>query len=603
MTPIMLLIAILVFTLIGCGFGILTGLIPGIHVNNVAHMVLVSETAIIGLATMVFGWAEPNMQDLIIIISSLIIGTVVTHTFLDFIPSVFLGAPDGDTALSVLPGHRMMMAGRGFEAVKCSVTGSFGAMIFCLILLVPLRLFIGQPVNAYANLESFIHLVLLCVSAFLILGESARAREEFNFNDVEMTGFVMSGAVGAGDCAHEGMALPEIDGMEPDRKEMVAVQGVVENVLDDEGNSGDDNDDNNNGQTSIVLRDNKNKKKINVRLHKWNTRVPEIGDEVVVMGQVTARVTWKDHMLKRGMALGIFVLSGILGMVLLSPSGLVGQNLYFIRFASSDTGIIFLFPMFTGLFGLSTLLLSLKDKPAIPEQEVDDVKVNVSPRRQLKSIMSGCLASVSSLFPGISSAIATMIAVNLHGDRDSEGEGGQPPKKNNIGGRRNKSQNKSIKNEKKDETSEFIISVSSVNTSVGIFNLLALFIIMKSRSGAMKAVEAIMGSNITPWAPISNVPLELASLLFAALIASIVALWLTLKFGRIFAKNFSKINYQKMVLGVIIFLIVMIAIFSGVLGLAILGITTFMGFIPPLVGVKRVHLMGSLVVPVILYFL
>ena len=149
MTPITLLIAILVFTLIGCGFGIFTGLIPGIHVNNVAHMVLVSQTLIISLATMLFGWADPETKDILIIISSLIIGTVVTHTFLDFIPSVFLGAPDGDTALSVLPGHRMLMEGRGFEAVKCSATGSFGAMIFALILLIPLRLFIGEPVNAY----------------------------------------------------------------------------------------------------------------------------------------------------------------------------------------------------------------------------------------------------------------------------------------------------------------------------------------------------------------------------------------------------------------------------------------------------------------------
>jgi len=119
----------------------------------------------------------------------------------------------------------------------------------------------------------------------------------------------------------------------------------------------------------------------------------------------------------------------------------------------------------------------------------------------------------------------------------------------------------------------------------------------------MKAVEAIMGSDISPWDPITNVPLELASLLLAALVASIVALWLTLKFGRIFATHFSKIDYVKLVWGVIIFLIGMISIFSGLLGLVILGITTFMGFIPPLMGIKRVHLMGSLVLPVIVFLL
>ncbi|MCK5038839.1 MAG: tripartite tricarboxylate transporter permease [Thermoplasmata archaeon] len=577
MTPVMLLIAILIFTLIGCGFGIFTGLIPGIHVNNVAHMVLVSQTGIITLATMLFGWAGPSTGDLIIIISSLIIGTVITHTFLDFIPSVFLGAPDGDTALSVLPGHRMLMEGRGFEAVKCSVTGSFGAMIFSLVLLIPLRLFIGQPVNAYADLEAFIPYILICVSTFLILGESARAREEFQLNDMEMDGFIMSGNVGAQDCAHDGMAKPDIGNVKAGEAEMVAIRGKVVNVL------GSDD------QTKIILQD--GKKKIHVRLHKWNHHIPDVGDVVVAMGEVKPVVSWKDHMLKRGMALGVFLLSGFLGLVLLAPTGLVGQNLYLIRFVSSDTGIILLFPMFTGLFGLSTMILSLRDKPVIPEQQVDGVKVNVSTRRQWKSIIAGSLASISSLFPGISSAIATMISVNLHGGRDSEGETSAK-----------KGKNKHEKNEN-DESSEFIISVSSVNTSVGIFNLLALFIIMRSRSGAMKAVEAIMGSDISPWDPISNVPLELASLLLAALVASIVALWLTLKFGRIFATHFSKINYEKLVWVVIVFLIGMIGIFSGLLGLVILGITTFMGFIPPLMGIKRVHLMGSLVLPVIVYLI
>ncbi len=593
----MLLIAILVFTLIGCGFGIFTGLIPGIHVNNVAHMVLVSQTAIISLATMMFSWAGPSMADMMIIISSLIIGTVITHTFLDFIPSVFLGAPDGDTALSVLPGHRMLMEGRGFEAVKCSVTGSFGAMIFSLVLLIPLRLFIGQPVNAYADLEAFIPYILICVCTFLILGESARAREEFQLNDVEMEGFVMSGNVEIKDCAHDGMTMPGIGKMKinkDDGTEMVAIRGRVVNVLEPDDVEDQDS------QTKIILKD--GKKKIHVWLHKWNHRIPNVGDEVVAMGEVKPVVSWKDHMLKRGMALGVFLLSGFLGLVLLAPTGLVGQNLYLIRFASSDTGIILLFPMFTGLFGLSTMILSLRDKPTIPEQQVDDVKVNVSTRRQWRSIIAGSLASISSLFPGISSAIATMISVNLQG---GDGDGRDETRKMKWWKDRQGRKGKKAydENEKSDEASEFIISVSSVNTSVGIFNLLALFIIMKSRSGAMKAVEAIMGSDISPWDPIANVPLELASLLLAALVASIVALWLTLKFGRIFAINFSKIDYEKLVWVVIIFLIGMIGIFSGLLGLVILGITTFMGFIPPLMGIKRVHLMGSLVLPVIVYLM
>ena len=68
----MLLIAIVIFTLIGCAAGTLTGLVPGLHVNNIAHVVLVSESALIALATTLFGWCGPSTGEILILISSLV---------------------------------------------------------------------------------------------------------------------------------------------------------------------------------------------------------------------------------------------------------------------------------------------------------------------------------------------------------------------------------------------------------------------------------------------------------------------------------------------------------------------------------------------------
>jgi putative membrane protein len=170
-----LLLAIIVFTLIGSLAGIITGLVPGIHVNSVAYMILASQSAIISMAVWAFGWALPDNTQLLIIVSSLVMGNVITHTFLDFIPSVFLGAPEGDTALSLLPGHRMMLAGRGYEAVKYSVIGSLGAVFGALALLIPMRLVIGDPVHAYDTFASWMHLLLLGISIFLIMTETAAA--------------------------------------------------------------------------------------------------------------------------------------------------------------------------------------------------------------------------------------------------------------------------------------------------------------------------------------------------------------------------------------------------------------------------------------------
>ena len=41
-------------------------------------------------------------------VAGLIISTGVVHTFLNYIPSALIGAPDGDTALAA-SGHRMLL--------------------------------------------------------------------------------------------------------------------------------------------------------------------------------------------------------------------------------------------------------------------------------------------------------------------------------------------------------------------------------------------------------------------------------------------------------------------------------------------------------------
>ena len=58
----------------------------------------------------------------------------ITHTFLDFIPSIFLGVPEAETALSILPGHKMVLKGYAFEAIKFTTIGSFLSVIVTLFL-------------------------------------------------------------------------------------------------------------------------------------------------------------------------------------------------------------------------------------------------------------------------------------------------------------------------------------------------------------------------------------------------------------------------------------------------------------------------------------
>jgi len=150
-----MLFHIIVSIALGVFAGIITGLIPGIHINLVSIMV-------IGISGFLLGFASPAA------VGVFIISMAVTHTFLDSIPSIYLGAPDEDTALAVLPGHQLLLKGMGHEAVKLTVVGS----LFCLLLsiaLLPLFVFIFPII--YEKIKSYVGWILLFVVVFMILKE------------------------------------------------------------------------------------------------------------------------------------------------------------------------------------------------------------------------------------------------------------------------------------------------------------------------------------------------------------------------------------------------------------------------------------------------
>ena len=88
--------------ILGCIAGVFTGLIPGIHMNTVSLSLI---------------YLMPKNTELIYFI----IAMSVVHTFVDFIPSILFGAPEAENFLSILPGHKMLLEGKGLEAIKITV--------------------------------------------------------------------------------------------------------------------------------------------------------------------------------------------------------------------------------------------------------------------------------------------------------------------------------------------------------------------------------------------------------------------------------------------------------------------------------------------------
>ena len=398
---------IMAFVLAGSCLGVMTGCTPGIHVNMVSILIL-------GI------YASSTLEP--VLFAALVLAMAVVQTFLDILPAIFLGAPDPDTALSILPGHRMLLQGRGFEAVRLSAMGSLGAVMLAASLALPMIVIIPA---IYPVLSVVLFPLLLFLEASIIITEGTYRKMLF--------------------------------------------------------------------------------------------------------------------------ALGIIGLSGFLG-ILMTSSG----------FMSTDKA---LFPALSGLFGISTLLLSSESGVEIPDQDLN-AEVIIDRLRMAKSIIVGFFAGMTTgILPAVGSAQATILAQRVTRESDHR---------------------------------SFIVAVSGVNTGNMIFGLIALYTIGKARNGAVKAVEAILENSLD----FNTLILFIGVVLFCGGLGAV----LTRLVGGVFAKNITRVPYTVLARGIVVMIAALVAIISGPKGLLVLFVSTFIGFLPPLLGVKRVHSMGFLMIPTLIYF-
>ncbi len=142
--------------------------------------------------------------------------------------------------------------------------------------------------------------------------------------------------------------------------------------------------------------------------------------------------------------------------------------------------------------------------------------------------------------------------------------------------------------------------LSCVNTSTALFTIVALFVILRARSGGAAALQTLGGDLVVAWDPLVAFPAALAWFLLAAMVTAVAAFFLTRGFGGLFARLAAAFPYRKMVVGVLLFLTGLIFLLAGSMGLVVAAFATLVGLFPPLVGVRRIHLMGSLLIPLIL---
>jgi len=393
----------LLFSLIlGIMFGIFTGLIPGIHVNLVAALLLALSSFLLKMFTPL---------DLAVFIISL----SVTHSFLDTIPSIYLGAPENENALSILPGQKMLLAGYGHMAVKITILGTYVGMITA-ILLVPLFIFSAEKI--FTVLRPYLGYLLFIIMFYLIVKDSMRL---------------------------------------------------------------------------------------------WN--------------------------------LFLFLLAGTLGVLVFSVPNLNEP----------------LFPMLSGLFGVSGLMVGIFDNTKIPKQNITS-KINLKLSELVKAVFASSVAVFFiQFFPGLGPAQGAVLSNVFIRDIKDKG---------------------------------YLALVGAMGTMSVVFSLVTFYTLGKAKDGSIVVVSKLLEIDKSGF----------ILLLSSFLIAGSISVFLTLYFSKMFSKLIVRVNYQILVITIIVFIFLMSFFLNGPLGIVVLITATAIGLIAPLKGIGRNHLMGCLILPVMLYY-
>ncbi|EKF85806.1 tripartite tricarboxylate transporter permease [Methanobacterium formicicum] len=144
---------ILLACIIGVSCGVVTGLIPGIHVNTVGAFVFSASPFLL------YSYSPE-------VLAVFLLSMSISHALMEFIPSMFLGVPEEGTVLSVMPGHHLLLQGRGKEAIRLVSLGGFGAMITTILLL---PLFMAGLPPLYGFLKPYIWIILSVVVVYMLI--------------------------------------------------------------------------------------------------------------------------------------------------------------------------------------------------------------------------------------------------------------------------------------------------------------------------------------------------------------------------------------------------------------------------------------------------
>lgn len=238
----------------------------------------------------------------------------------------------------------------------------------------------------------------------------------------------------------------------------------------------------------------------------------------------------------------IFILSGFLGLASINLP--IKESLL---------------PLFTGLFGVSSIITSIGKKEKIPTQKIIALKnIKIPKKGLIKTTLASLIASpMCSFLPGMGSGQAAVIGSQIIEDLDRK---------------------------------DFLFLLGSINIIVTALSFVTLYSINKARTGIAVAIGDL----------ITLTPTYLFIITGAIIVSGIISFFLTLNLAKVFTKIINAINYRKLSWFVLILLVAIVLFFSGLLGIILMIISTLVGLTCIYAGVRRTHLMGCLIIPAII---
>lgn len=465
MVAAQILVSVLLSSAAGTGAGFCTGLVPGLHVNNLAAVAVASSASVIGVFCYI--GSVSGCDEAALLVACFLVAAMVAHMFSESIVATYLGIPSGDN-VSLLPAHRLAREGLGRSAVRASADGSLAGAILGLLFLLPVCALLGPPVDAYSSLRSVMGVAVALLSGLLVASE----------------GF---------------------------------------------------------GRQAAGRR--------------------------ILFGTA------------------FFFLSGMIGFVVLDTNYFASSVPDFpwmrAEFVPKSS---LLLPLFAGLFGIPTLLISLglgrgSEAPSANFVETDAERRDVRPGVRLKEVLTSSIGGVLvGWIPGVTSgSSATLCASAVKGPAP---EGGEPG-----------------------EAARFIWLYSAISSCGAVLSVGALFVIARARSGIMQAVVFFMGDSaleVRDLGAVDPVCALLLSMLAAAVLSHMAMHSIT---GTFLMRLQGVLCSRRTAVASLMFVSALVLVLTGTRGGLLLLAATALGLLPPLCGSRRINLMGCLLLPICLMFL